>query len=200
MKNFKTMILVASVATLLMAGCATSGSEKMTVTDYKTQGQELMAVEFAPTKISSIDEARQPINALFINALPLYTEYTDKVLAAPEYAQVMSSLDLENKSDEDAKAAYDALTDEQRGVVNEFNAANDDLMKRIFKISIDLLAQQALFNELDTGSLLKEVKFSEMMDVKDQLSLTKDQLGFVSETAGKINKNYQVIESLKVAQ
>lgn len=194
------------VAASIMSGCAsTSGSDTISYSDLKAQGAELYqssnSKNYKASTVKQVETIRLVVNTAFLAAQPVYEEYIAQIQSEPavnNYFAAVEALD----SEVEKKAVYDKLTAEQKKTIDDFNnsAMTKKIMSALGEAALTAMSSAEQFKAVDTTSLLSGVSFSNMLDEKDKLGLTLDQILYLNDTVISAYDNYKIISAFRNAQ
>ncbi|WP_461536942.1 hypothetical protein [Spongorhabdus nitratireducens] len=201
----KKQFLAIAVAASLMTGCASNGGEQVNYAELQVVGQDLYAQSvkdsYQPSLIEDVEVVRTSVNAVFLIAKPAYEQYTDKLLQQVEIQTYFAAVEAAD-SEEDKRAIYDNLDPETKAKVDAFvnSDQSQQIMASLAEASKVALQNIALFKQLDSAGLLKQVSFSDLMAEKDKLAFTGEQIVYLNDTVVSAYKNYQQISAFSKAQ
>ncbi len=201
----KKTILAATLAASLLSGCSMMGSEGHSYEELKKEGQALLLASngdgYSPSNIKNLEVARLGVNSVFLVAEPMYERYTETLLSAPKVSNFMAATEAA-ESEEDKKAIYDALSEEDKIIVNEYlnSSLTKEAMKGAKEVANVIKNNSEVFLALDTKSLLSQVSFANLAAEKGHISHTKDQLAYLDATLVSAYQNYKVVSAFSNAQ
>lgn len=202
----KKTLLAIVVATSIISGCAGIGSQDtVSYEELRKDGAELMvnseAGKYQPSLIKEMEVARLAINSAFLASKPVYERYTEELMNTAELGNFFAATEAAD-SEEDKRAIYDALPAESKVKVDDFLASSvtKEMMKGLGDAAETALVNIAVFNDMDTKEMLTGVEFSRLLDEKDLLSHTLDQVSYINSTVVSAYKNYKQVSAFKAAQ
>jgi hypothetical protein len=204
--KMKKTLLAMALAASMVSGCSMiGGQETVSYEDLKREGAELAVRSsgdnYVPSIVKEAEVARIAVNTAFLASKPAYERYTEELLATPALGNYFSAVEVAD-SEEEKRAIYDALTDEDKKVVDDYMASS------VFAEVIEGLKESALpatksiltFMEMDQTELLAGIEFSALPAEKDKFELTADQVLYLNETVVSAYENYQVISAFSSAE
>ena len=200
-KNFIALAIAAS----LMTGCASNGGEQVDYKELQVAGQDLytQSIEgsYHPSTIQDLEVVRTSVNSVFLIAKPTYEQYTSNLMKSTEIQTYFAAVEAA-ETEEDKRAVYDNLTPETKASVDEFvnGEQSQEIMKNLGEAAKVALTNIAMFEEIDTASMIKNIKFSDLMAEKNKLSLTGEQVVYLNDTVISAYNNYQVVAAFSKAQ
>lgn len=204
----KTILAVALTATL-MSGCASIGQGEndgpVSYDELKVTGTELSersnTENYEPSTVSEAEIIRTSVNLAFHAAKPAYERYTEEVLATPTLGNYFAATEAAS-TDEEKKAIYDALSDEDKKTVDNFMASSmfSDVMGGLKEAAGPAAKSAMTMMTIDSSELLKDVGFLNLINEKSKFSLTLDQVDYMNQTVVSAYKNYQVVSAFSDAQ
>ena len=204
----KKSILTVFVAAALTTGCATSGSsEAVSYNTLQTKGQELYTQSvvdggtYEPSLIEDVEIIRTAVNTAFLAAKPAYENYVSQLMNEPVLGNYFSAVEAA-ESDEDKRSVYDALTMEDRKVIDDFNSSTmgNEIMGSLGDAAKVALKNIAMFKSMNTSDMISGVGFKELMSEKNKLALTVEQIDYLNDTIISAYTNYQVVSAFRSAQ
>ncbi|WP_076410392.1 hypothetical protein [Shewanella sp. UCD-KL12] len=201
-KSLLTMLVIAGLTT----GCAsTSDTSTVSYDDLKAQGNSLFADSvkgaYSPSKVQELEIGRAIVNTAFLTAKPLYEGYIAQIQNEPTVNSYFSAVEAV-ESEEEKKAIYDALSEPQKKIIDDFN--NSEMTKTVMmelgKAVLTATQSLAKFKAIDTTSLIASVDFADMMSEKSKLGLTLDQVVYLNDSVISAYDNYQIISAFRNAQ
>ncbi len=201
----KKTLLSAVIATALLTGCASNGGSVVDHNKLQTQGSELLAGaqagSYAPSTIKELEVARTLINTAFLMGQPAYERYTFEMKKDAVIGNYFAAVEAV-KTEEEKKAIYDALSPEHKKTIDTFNSS--DKTKEIFsglnEASLVAVKNLLVFEALDTKELLKSVEFAMLMQEKDKLAFTTEQVAYLNNTVISAYNNYQQVSAFRSAE
>lgn len=196
------MLVIAGLTT----GCAsTSDTSTVSYDDLKAQGNSLFADSvkgaYSPSKVQELEIGRAIVNTAFLTAKPLYEGYIAQIQNEPTVNSYFSAVEAV-ESEEEKKAIYDALSEPQKKIIDDFN--NSEMTKTVMmelgKAVLTATQSLAKFKAIDTTSLIASVDFADMMSEKSKLGLTLDQVVYLNDSVISAYDNYQIISAFRNAQ
>ena len=202
----KKTILAVTLAASLLSGCsAIMGNEARSYDELKAEGQALLLASneegYSPSNIKSLEVARLGVNSVFLIAEPVYERYIETLLTTPEVGNFMAATEAA-ESEEEKKAIYDALSDENKIIIHEYlnSSLTKEAMKGAKEVTGVIKKNSAAFLALDTKSLLSQVSFADLATEKGHITHTKDQLAYLDTTLVSAYQNYKVVSAFSNAQ
>ncbi|MCG7587994.1 hypothetical protein [Photobacterium sp. OFAV2-7] len=202
----KKTLLAAIIAASMVSGCSMiTDSEKVSYAELQTTGTELAersnADNYQPSSIKEAEVLRIAVNTAFYAAKPAYERYTEELLATPAVGNYFSAVESVD-SEEEKKAVYDALSEENKKAVDKFMASSvfDEVIGGLKEAAVPAMKSATSFLALDTTSLLADINFSELPAEKDKFALTAEQLEYLDKTVVSAYNNYQIISAFSNAQ
>ena len=207
-------IVVTLLSTLLASGCSVlGGDDTVSYKDLKQEGNDLYkrsivvntstgdSGSYVPSVIPDVEIVRTTINTLFLTAKPTYEEYINKIMTEPSLNNYFSAVESV-ETDEEKRAIYDALTVENKKLVDDFNNSSmtKEIMSNLGDASITALNSFSQFKQIDTTSLLASLDFKDMLSEKDKLALTLGQMSYLNDSIISAYDNYKIISAFRQAQ
>jgi hypothetical protein len=192
--NMKKTILAASLAVALLSGCMTT-SDPVTVAELNVRAEAVQSLQYEKSAVSGLEQVRLPINSLFNQSVPILNDYIAGQEAFAEGSQLQASLSFaeteeerlamleEYKNSEDA--AKKSMHDDYIAMINDDHM--ESIYKRIGVVSLEIAAQALLFAQMDQVALWTDIDFSEIMNEKDKLAVTLDQLDILNDSFTTLN-------------
>lgn len=202
----KKTVLAMVLAATMVSGCSMiGGSETVSYEDLREQGNVLLLASneagYKASDIQQLEAIRLVVNTAFLTAKPVYERYIDELMATPDLNNYFSAVEA-METEEEKRAVYDALNPEQKKIVDEFNQSSvgNEIMLGLKDAALVALKNSAVFLEADTTAMLSDVDFSKLMDEKDAVSLTAEQVIYMDKTVVSAYENYKVISAFSSAQ
>lgn len=197
----KKTALAMVLAVTMMSGCSMiAGQETVSYEDLKEQGNVLLVQSneegYKPSHIGEVEAVRLVVNSTFLTAKPIYERYTDELLADATIGNYFAAVEGKD-TEEEKRAIYDALTPENKIKIDNFNKSsiNNEMMEGLKDAALVALKNSAVFLEFDVTTMLADVDFTKLMDEKDALSLTAEQIIYLDSTVISAYENYRVISA-----
>ena len=197
-------LVAAAVVAILATGCAGNGAKSVSYDKLVAQGGELYSKSdskaYEPSSVGSIEIARTAVNTAFLAAKPAYEEYTKQLKNDTALSTYFAAVEAQ-ETEEEKRAVYDALSDETRKVVDDYNnsAMGKKVMAGLAEAAVLAMKNTSAFEKLDTAELLKNIDFSQIMSEKSKLSLTKDQVEYLNDTVISAYNNMKVVSTFSKA-
>ncbi|KAB2825758.1 MULTISPECIES: hypothetical protein [Aliivibrio] len=213
----KKTVLAMVLAATMVSGCSMiGGSETTSYADLRAEGDALYAESkpavrddegkiieegYQVSDVAQLEAIRLLVNSAFLSAKPAYERYTDELLATPELGNYFSAVEAKD-TEEEKRAVYDSLSDEMKVKVDDFNksSVSDEIMSGLKDAALVALENSAVFLKADTTAMLSDVDFSKLMDEKDAVSLTAEQVIYLDKTVVSAYENYKIISAFSSAQ
>lgn len=192
----KTMI-AASIAISLLSGCVSTG-EAVSVAEINERATVVQTEQYETSAVTGLEQVRLPINSLFNESVPILNDYIEGTKAFEEGAQFQGALNLQETEEERLALLEEYKNSEDAGkqrVYQDYIAMmNDDHMQSIYKrigtITTELAVQVAIFAQIDQTTLWTDIDWSEVLDEKDKLAMTVDQIDILTDSFVTLNDEY----------
>lgn len=202
----KKTLLAMALTVSMVSGCSMfGGSDTLSYADLQVQGSELAvrsdAENYEPSVVKEAEVARLAVNTAFHVSKPVYERYIENLLATPEVGNYFSAVEAVD-SEEEKRAIYDALSDEDKKMIDDYVASSvfEDIMDGLKNAALPAVNSVATFMALDTAGLLKDVEFTALLLEKEKLALTAEQVLYMNETVVSAYENYQIISAFSSAE
>ncbi|CAH7078753.1 conserved exported hypothetical protein [Vibrio chagasii] len=201
-KTLLTMVLAAS----MVSGCSMiGGQETVSYEDLKHEGAELAVRSngdnYVPSVVKEAEVARIAVNTAFLASKPAYERYTEELLATPALGNYFSAVEAVD-SEEEKRAIYDSLTEEDKKVVDNYMASSvfSEVIEGLKDAALPATKSVVTFMAMDQTDLLDGVEFSALLTEKDKFALTAEQARYINETVVSAYENYQIISAFSAAK
>ncbi|CAH6848451.1 conserved exported hypothetical protein [Vibrio chagasii] len=201
-KTLLTMVLTAS----MVSGCSMiGGQETVSYEDLKHEGAELAVRSngdnYVPSVVKEAEVARIAVNTAFLASKPAYERYTEELLATPALGNYFSAVEAVD-SEEEKRAIYDSLTEEDKKVVDNYMASSvfSEVIEGLKDAALPATKSVVTFMAMDQTDLLDGVEFSALLTEKDKFALTAEQALYINETVVSAYENYQIISAFSAAK
>ncbi|NOH34678.1 hypothetical protein [Vibrio chagasii] len=201
-KTLLTMVLAAS----MLSGCSMiGGQETVSYEDLKHEGAELAirsnGDNYVPSIVKEAEVARIAVNTAFLASKPAYERYTEELLATPALGNYFSAVEAVD-SEEEKRAIYDSLTEEDKKVVDNYMASSvfSEVIEGLKDAALPATKSVVTFMAMDQTDLLDGVEFSALLTEKDKFALTAEQALYLNETVVSAYENYQIISAFSAAE
>ncbi|MCG9565461.1 hypothetical protein [Vibrio chagasii] len=201
-KTLLTMVLAAS----MVSGCSMiGGQETVSYEDLKHEGAELAVRSngdnYVPSVVKEAEVARIAVNTAFLASKPVYERYTEELLATPALGNYFSAVEAVD-SEEEKRAIYDSLTEEDKKVVDNYMASSvfSEVIEGLKDAALPATKSVVTFMAMDQTDLLDGVEFSALLTEKDKFALTAEQALYINETVVSAYENYQIISAFSAAK
>ncbi|CAH7002466.1 conserved exported hypothetical protein [Vibrio chagasii] len=201
-KTLLTMVLAAS----MVSGCSMiGGQETVSYEDLKHEGAELVVRSngdnYVPSVVKEAEIARIAVNTAFLASKPAYERYTEELLATPALGNYFSAVEAVD-SEEEKRAIYDSLTEEDKKVVDNYMASSvfSEVIEGLKDAALPATKSVVTFMAMDQTDLLDGVEFSALLTEKDKFALTAEQALYINETVVSAYENYQIISAFSAAK
>ncbi|CAH6803373.1 conserved exported hypothetical protein [Vibrio chagasii] len=201
-KTLLTMVLAAS----MVSGCSMiGGQETVSYEDLKHEGAELAVRSngdnYVPSVVKEAEVARIAVNTAFLASKPAYERYTEELLATPALGNYFSAVEAVD-SEEEKRAIYDSLTEEDKKVVDNYMASSvfSEVIEGLKDAALPATKSVVTFMAMDQTDLLDGVEFSALLTEKDKFALTAEQALYINETVVSAYENYQIISAFSAAK
>ncbi|CAH6977053.1 conserved exported hypothetical protein [Vibrio chagasii] len=201
-KTLLTMVLAAS----MVSGCSMiGGQETVSYEDLKHEGAELAVRSngdnYVPSVVKEAEIARIAVNTAFLASKPAYERYTEELLATPALGNYFSAVEAVD-SEEEKRAIYDSLTEEDKKVVDNYMASSvfSEVIEGLKDAALPATKSVVTFMAMDQTDLLDGVEFSALLTEKDKFALTAEQALYINETVVSAYENYQIISAFSAAK
>lgn len=196
------MVLAAS----MLSGCSMiGGQETVSYEDLKHEGAELAirsnGDNYVPSIVKEAEVARIAVNTAFLASKPAYERYTEELLATPALGNYFSAVEAVD-SEEEKRAIYDSLTEEDKKVVDNYMASSifSEVIEGLKDAALPATKSVVTFMAMDQTDLLDGVEFSALLTEKDKFALTAEQALYLNETVVSAYENYQIISAFSAAE
>lgn len=196
------MVLAAS----MVSGCSMiGGQETVSYEDLKHEGAELAVRSngdnYVPSVVKEAEVARIAVNTAFLASKPAYERYTEELLATPALGNYFSAVEAVD-SEEEKRAIYDSLTEEDKKVVDNYMASSvfSEVIEGLKDAALPATKSVVTFMAMDQTDLLDGVEFSALLTEKDKFALTAEQALYINETVVSAYENYQIISAFSAAK
>ena len=190
-------IIAASLALALLSGCVSTG-ETMSVTDINERAEVIQTATYEKSAVMGLEEVRLPINSLFNASVPILNDYIEGTKAFEEGAQLQAATNMQ-ETEEDRLALLEKYKNsddvaEQKMYQNYISMMNDEHMQSIYKriqtVALEIGIQVITFSQIDQTTLWTNIDYLKIMDEKDKLTMTMDQLDILTDSFITLNDEY----------
>lgn len=204
----KKTLLASLFSISLLSGCSTlSGDDGQPVSfeEMKTVGTELAinsdSQHYEPSAIPELETVRISVNTAFLAAKPAYEKYVNEMIATPVLGNFFSATEAAS-TEQEKQAIYDALSPKDKATVDEFLASSmfDEVVGGLKDAAIPAAKSVGMMLMVDSSELLSQVAWLELLDEKNKLSLTTDQISYLNDSVISAYTNYQKISAFKAAK
>ncbi len=198
----KRLLSLAAIAAITV-GCSSTPSS-VPYAELEVEGDKIYARSvsgaYVPSTIEDVEIVRTAINAVFVMAKPVYENYVSNLMNEPALNNYFSAVEAA-QSEEDKRAIYNMLSDQDRKTVDDFNESNlgQEIGENLLDISSIALENIMLFDQMDTGSMLN-LDYKTILAEKDKLALTSDQILYLNETVISAYNNYRIVSAFRSAE
>lgn len=197
----KKTLLAMALAVSMVSGCSMiSGSDQVSYEELQKEGNVLLEQSneagYKASNVQELEAIRLLVNSAFLASKPAYERYTEELLKTPELGNYFAAVEAVD-SEEEKRAIYDGLPSEQKKIVDDFNKSSigNEIMSGLKDASLVVLKNSAVFLEADTTSMLADIDFSKLMDEKDAVSFTAEQVTYLDKTVVSAYKNYKQVSA-----
>lgn len=158
-------------------------------------GLEINRDGYKRSNIVELEIARSAIDELYNTSLDIYTDYVAKLANDDAAGRVNAALSFAQNEEERNTVLADIKANSPADYDAYVAFVNSDFSKkisiRVVKAAAKIAVQSAAFAQVDTAAMLKTVDFQDLMDEKDNLALTQEQLDLMTEAIGSLNAEYE---------
>ncbi len=197
----KKTLLAMALAVSMVSGCSMiGGSDQVSYEELQKEGNVLLEQSneagYKASNVQELEAIRLLVNSAFLASKPAYERYTEELLKTPELGNYFAAVEAVD-SEEEKRAIYDGLPSEQKKIVDDFNKSSigNEIMSGLKDASLVVLKNSAVFLETDTTSMLADIDFSKLMDEKDAVSFTAEQVTYLDKTVVSAYKNYKQVSA-----
>lgn len=202
----KKTLLAMALAASMVSGCSMiGGQDTVSYENLKHEGAELAirsnSENYTPSIVKEAEVARIAVNTAFLASKPAYERYTEELLATPALGNYFSAVEAAD-SEEEKRAIYDSLTEENKKIVDNYLASSvfEEVIEGLKNAALPATKSIVTFMAMDQTELLAGVEFAALMTEKDKLELTADQILYMNETVVSAYENYQIISAFSSAE
>lgn len=193
----KKTIIAASLALAVLSGCA-STDDSVSVVEVNKRAVAVQTETYEQSAVTGLEQARLPINSLFNESVPILNDYIEGTKAFEEGSQLQAAANMKETEEERLAFLEEYKNSEDIGKQKMYQdyiaMINDDHMQSIYKrigtVSLELAAQVAVFSQIDQSSLWTDVDWSEILDEKDKLAMTVDQIDILTDSFVTLNNEH----------
>ena len=201
----KKELLALSVAALVVSGCTNHSGSNFAYDSQNDNGPQIVMPTqesitqqaYQPSDITDIETVRSGVNSAFLIAQPVYEQFLTHLNTEPALGDYFSSVGSA-KTEDEKQAAFDLLSAENRTALSAFmnSEASKQVIAKLVDAAKTAMVNIAQFQALDTASLMTDVGVLELINEKDKLAQTVDQVDYLNSTVISAYNNYTQVAKL----